>query len=774
MGLRLSRWMAAAVAGQKEDGDEDADLDAPFDVSGGSSSSSTEDPRIAAALATLQRAAAMVPGLLAWGRHAEAHQALLPCLQSLEEVGDLLKVEMTVLRILIFPTLFAVHQLGASRQLQLQLAFDASGLASVVASKATAKPELLGEFRGLLSEVLRFVAAVWFFTPVLANQPLDNNRFVLRLCATLAEHDGFEKELLSALAFCCVSAASAQTWVARHFSSDVLLAFSYREAREVGTTQVLAPMLLHQCHVPSTMTMLQRVLLFIKAWEQKFEDDAAMADIWLRAAVGLQHANAGLALTPAACLVSFFLGRASRSRKLGSDKLESLQGVLAWLRTGLQFRTRSSEDIIVRGFVASTAGALLASGQPARAWVDVAEAAMTFVCEVILPPSLMGRTAGEVQQHYYSPEGRFLIGAAETLARCVSELSPSEQSSLVLGPLESLCRRWSEGWDIHAASLVGQTGGILYRYGTSALLFMASVLRQVVDWEEDLGTDALLHFLRALSFVDAFREVMDHEHAAICTRLAQVGAGRPGFAEGLFWSLWEAKHRLPAAGSGAPPPEAVLGAVAVEELIVCDAFFPAVWPVVVACVRRSCEGGAWKSDAVPLAVRAHSLANVAFKIAGTAGRSALVKDYMSASVESFRAAPDEQVARVLAAAAGAISSDVAKCREQEENTTADDELVSWAMGCLSAAVLQCLEASPPEVGAAEGLFQAFAAVARFHEPASLPGVLYGACQLRDMLQRHEPLRGLWLSALIGGFAETARPELLRLLLDDFPDAAAAF
>lgn len=796
MGQRLSSWAAGALAaalghgpggGSGEGAGEGVGEGAAAASSGNSSpAAAEEDPKVAAVSAGLRRAAAEVPGLLAYGRYADAHQALSRCLQSLDELGDLSKVELPVLRIVALTALLAVPSLPSESQSQLWLAFDGAGLAALVAKQATAKPELLARCRPLLLELSRAVASVWFFTPAIINQPLDNNRFVLMLCSELAELEGFDREVLAALAFGCVSAPKARIWASRYISSDVLLAFvNGAGAAPAAATAALAPELLRQGHAPATTTMVQRVLQFARAWEQKFSENEAMVDAWLQAAFALQPAlNPAAALTPTACLIAFFLARKQehgRRRGCAVD-LRPWQGAAEWLRGGLHVRSTGSEALVIRGFVAAMVGPMVAAGQGQATWAAVAEATAALAFEVVLSPSVLRLGHAELRAHEHAPECQFVPTAASTLADCVAALPAAEHTRIVLMPLEHLCRQWSEGWDDTASTSSGLVRGLLsFSFGTALRLFVASVLRQVPHWDDVLGPEELLLFMRSLAFADIFRDAADEEHIAICNRLAEVGAERPGFAAELFRFVQAADGALLAAGSGGRPPEGklrtlhfLLGAVAVEELIKMPDFFPAVWPVIVGCARRTCEG-AWRDEAVPLAIRAQSLAALVFKFSGTAGRSDAIKAFATAATEGLRAAPEEHLRRALAGALGAAARDVAKRREREREQldAEDDGLLDWALGYLSDACWDCLDAQPREDAAAEGLFQALAAVACSGEPDALPDFLYDRCRLRMLLQRHAPLRGAWLAMLIGGFAEATRLPLLRRLLDDFPGVAAA-
>lgn len=718
--------------------------------------------------------------MLAWQRFAEAHQALAAAVRHVER-GDLSGAEDVVaLRACILPTLGILPQLVAWPQLQLQLGFDATALTALVAMKAVSSKELLKLHRQLLVDAVRLVATAWLSTGVLASQPVDHNRAVLRLCATLAESKIVDRQTLSMIAAHCVGSPMAQVWAARYFSSilpGLLLGLSHGSA-EGGATQQLAYSLLRQCHAPCSMQILEKTFQFAEAWEHNFGQDVAMLKVWLHSALVLpQTAHGGAAaLTPALGLAAFFLGCLVDHAVDGVAAAKPFGLLPSWLHAGLQHEAVQQEELVLQGYIASVAQAALVEGQQPDACVRVAVAARRLVCEAMLPDLLLSCTLAELERQRQWTRGSTLGKAAAALASCLAELSEGDQAALVMAPLEELCRGWARRWDdLPSSAQAEEAAPLRLFFGAAVSLFVGTVARQVTP--NALSTEALLHAVRAMVLLEVFREDQ-LENRAVCHTLLESGADREGFVEELLRALAElydpfhAAERARDAGKQHWARLAsvyfMLGLFASAKLMDCEQFFPMLWPIIVHCVglRLGLAPEGWWQ----LAVRAHHLASVCLAEAGTAERATLVQDYLSAGIESFTAEAHEDVGRALAAGVEAAAKDLAARRDREESSTEASELHRWMLRRLCGAVLESL----PEAKAAESLFRAFCAAARYAEPASLPGALYEECQLQQLLQAHEPLRQIWLQHLVARFPEGARELLLRCLLDDFPDCAAAF
>jgi len=491
----------------------------------------------------------------------------------------------------------------------------------------------------------------------------------------------------------------------------------------------------------------------------------------------LPLAKEGEALTPAACIAALLLGRQAAGSR--SPEPEVQDGLLAWLRGGLCTQVTRHEDRVMQGYVASAALGALAEGQDSEWWAVPAGALRTLVCDVLMPSWLLGRTDPELEAHQGSPICRLLPTAAAALAYCLPHLREEWQASLVMQPLEVLCGEWAAGWESQPADAC--EAAVRLWFASVVFLLVNTVARQV-DLRT-VGAECLLRCLRAMAHADIFREDTG-EYRALCRSVVECGAARPGFTEALVWTLGEfhtelCRADIDAKAEAGPPMRFLsrvhflLGVMACPEVIDADPFFPSVWPVVLSCVRGAVMAEGGRSDErVMLATRAHGLAGVALGHTGISSRVYLVREYLEASAAALAATPREDLCSATLSTTAVLAKDMAVRCDREGGSGESRELQHWALQLFSGSMLGCL--GQGETEAAEALFKVLCTVAEHVDLACVPDTLYAEARLHELLAAHPPAREIWLRHLVVRFHERARELLVLRLLDDYPEALAAF
>lgn len=285
---------------------------------------------------------------------------------------------------------------------------------------------------------------------------------------------------------------------------------------------------------------------------------------------------------------------------------------------------------------------------------------------------------------------------------------------------------------------------------------------------------ALIHFLRALSYVNLFGQDT-LEFRAICHSVIEAGLPQLEFEKAVVQTVIEF-HRAVVAGG----PEQLEGtrlAAALARLFFLlyalsslaiqehpDAL-KELWPVLSSCAAGELQGD--EQQRATLASSAHALLATALSPKDALQKKLEVRDYVSAALRGPARwdGTGAAVRQVLLLALEAIARQLGN-QGEEATREAALELQGWMMDKLLSHASQEFREGRLEV--CEGFFGLFCAVSTLLDPAALD-----KAQLIELLRSHPPLRAIWLRHLAARFPEGSRQDLIIELLKDFPEAARA-
>lgn len=687
-----------------------------------------------------------VAALLSEERFAEAGEAFLRSLTALEE-QELSRSDLACLNAAL-PAAFTVLAWAQNPLTEptAQLAFGASALAARVAKLAHDDPEKILFSTPFLDHLQLWgglMSGAWYLGSPLANQAMDNNRYVLLLGDLMSQVSELPLEHRRMWAELTARCSIADLWTSTYFQQHLQSLLQVWPLLSEPMARLLAESLLaegqtrygHGAAV-SELSILERMLRFQQAWPP----DAKSWE-WQGPALGT---CARPKLSPQHCLAAFMLERTGGAA--------AVSGLLA----------RSMEG----GFLAQCIFTAALDGCPAQVHVKIVSGLCETLCLELLPEELLSLPIKELESERRSSLRQVLVPRfCVAIGKCAAALSEDSQLARLMDPLE----QWALAVSCHPNAGSSQPAR---RWFTFSAFFAVATIAREADLQQ-LAPCVLVRLLRAVSCVDIFRED-SQEYRAVCLSIVKSGSRDGDFRKAMLSTLCELDAAVTAVGTSTSFAASSrlhfwLGMLSEEKLleeILGDS-------VVLGTLQRIARSG----HTFPrLAARALTLTILALrkgpKGPEAQGPEAQAKGGSPKCVEFWETMLEAGLQGFAAAAA------------------ADDEIFEALRGLLEMApqagetraldlqrrTLKALAQrtlASADDGKALGYFKLFCAAARHLDPL-LPGAIFKDGRLHELLQDHNDRKELWLRHLAARFPEKPREMLVTWLLKRHPEVAAAY